>query len=575
MGKGPQSQHGGPRLGHDLIARSRFTAPTDGERAPESKRLESGRRRITLTVGAFAVAFSIVAMRLMTIGLAPTSGDEVARASVSNPQVPVQRRDIVDRNGEVMATDITTASLYADARKVQNPAETARLLNSIFPDLDRSALESKLSSERAFVWLRRDMTPREQVAVHNLGQPGLAFQREQKRVYPNGFMASHVLGGVDVDNRGIAGMEHYLNGAGGAANEPLALSIDLRVQHALRTELAIAMDEFSALAAMGIVIDIQTGEVMAMTSLPDFDPNDPMASPDRARFNAATLGVYEMGSTFKAFTVAAALDSGLVNLGTSYDAREPIRAARFTINDYHAEKRFLTVPEIFMHSSNIGTAKMVLDIGREAHRAFLGRLGLLTRADVELPETGRPLLPARWTDISAMTISYGHGVSVSPLQMVAASAPLVNGGLAVQPTFLRQNEPVDTTRVLSTETSNAMRALLRLVVERGTGRNADVVGYPVMGKTGTAEKVSGNGYSRNALLTSFLSAFPANDPRYAMLILFDEPQATENSFGYATAGWNAAPVTSRIVQRIAPILGLQPVGTWDAPIQAASLLAAE
>ena len=575
MGKAPQPHHGGPRLGHDLIARSRFTAPTGGERAPESKRLESGRRRITLTVGAFAVAFSIVAMRLMTIGLAPSSGDEVARAAVSNPQVPVQRRDIVDRNGEVMATDITTASLYADARKVQDAPETARLLNSIFPDLDRSALEVKLSSGRAFVWLRRDMTPREQVAVHNLGQPGLAFQREQKRVYPNGHMASHVLGGVDVDNRGIAGMEHHLNGAEGTANEPLALSIDLRVQHALRTELTIAMDEFSALAAMGVVIDIQTGEVMAMTSLPDFDPNDPMASPDRARFNAATLGVYEMGSTFKAFTVAAALDSGLVSLGTSYDAREPIRAARFTINDYHAEKRFLTVPEIFMHSSNIGTAKMVLDIGREAHRAFLGRLGLLTRTNVELPETGRPLLPARWTDISAMTISYGHGLSVSPLQMVAASAPLVNGGLAVQPTFLRQTAPVETPRVLTTETSNAMRALLRLVVERGTGRNADVVGYPVMGKTGTAEKVSGNGYSRNALLTSFLSAFPANDPRYAMLILFDEPQATENSFGYATAGWNAAPVTSRIVQRIAPILGLQPVGTWDAPIQAASLLAAE
>jgi cell division protein FtsI (penicillin-binding protein 3) len=574
MGRALQSPRTSPRLGHDLIARSRFTAPT-GERAPESKRLDSGRRRITLTVGMFAIAFSIVTLRLLMIGLASSSGDAGARVAANHSLAPVQRRDIVDRNGEVMATDIITASLYADARKVQDPQETARLLVSVFPALDRAALEAKLSSDRAFVWLKRDMTPREQVAVHNLGQPGLAFQREQKRVYPHGHMASHVLGGVDIDNQGIAGMEHYLDRAEGGGETPLMLSLDLRVQHAMRSELAAAMDEFSALAAMGIVVDVTSGEVVAMTSLPDFDPNDPMASPERARFNAATLGVYEMGSTFKAFTVAAALDSGLVELGTSYDAREPIRAAQFTINDYHAEKRFLSVPEIFMHSSNIGTAKMVLDVGREGHREFLDRLGLLSRANIELPESGRPLLPARWTDISAMTISYGHGISVSPLQAVAASAPLVNGGLAVRPTFLRQVNPVATNRVLKESTSDAMRALLRLVVERGTGRNADVAGYPVMGKTGTAEKVSGNGYSRSALLTSFLSAFPANDPRYAMLILFDEPQATENSYGYATAGWNAAPVTSRVIRRIAPILGLQPVGSWDAPIQAASLLAAE
>ena len=574
MGRGQKSTSAAPRLGHDLIARSRFTAATS-ERAPESKRLDSGRRRITLTVGMFAIAFSIVTMRLLTIGLAPSGNDHATRSASTDIAGPVQRRDIVDRNGEVMATDIITASLFADARKVQNPQETARLLVSVFPEMNRMTLEEKLRSGRAFVWLKRDMTPREQVAVHNLGQPGLAFQREQKRVYPNGHMASHVLGGVDIDNRGIAGMEHYLDRAEGAATEPLVLSLDLRVQHAMRSELAAAMDEFSALAAMGIVIDISSGEVVAMTSLPDFDPNDPMASPERARFNAATLGVYEMGATFKAFTVAAALDSGVVDLATTYDAREPIRAAQFTINDYHAEKRFLSVPEIFMHSSNIGTAKMAIDVGRDGHRAFLGRLGLLSRAEIELPESGRPLLPGRWTDISTMTISYGHGISVSPLQAVAASAPLVNGGLMVQPTFLRRTGSAATTRVLSSHTSDAMRALLRLVVERGTGRNADVVGYPVMGKTGTAEKVSGNGYSRSALLTSFLSAFPANDPRYAMLILFDEPQPTENSYGYATAGWNAAPVTARVVRRIAPILGLQPVGTWDAPIQAASLLTAE
>ncbi|MEQ9143740.1 MAG: penicillin-binding protein 2 [Parvibaculaceae bacterium] len=572
--KTPQGAASIPKLGHDLIARSRFAAPS-GERAPESTRLDSGRRRILLTVGFFALAFSIVTGRLVTLGMAPYGNDgdsQVAAASVPEPE---QRRDIVDRNGEVMATDIITASLYADARKVMDPKETARLLATALPDLDRDGLEEKLSSGRAFVWLKRDMTPREQVAVHNLGQPGLGFQREQKRVYPNGHMASHVLGGVDVDNRGIAGIEYYMEQAGDLPDGPLALSIDLRVQHALRSELLTGIEEFSAKAATGVVLDITTGEVIALSSLPDFDPNDPTGSPERARFNAATLGVYEMGSTFKAFTVAAALDSGEVQLATEYDAREPIRVSHFTINDYHAQKRFLSVPEIFMHSSNIGTAKMVLDLGREAHRNFLGELGLLTRADIELPESGSPLLPRRWTDISAMTISYGHGLSVTPLQAVTASAALVNGGYAVEPTFLRQEHVLPRVRVLQQSTSDAMRALLRLVVERGTGRNADVVGYPVMGKTGTAEKPVEGGYSRKALLTSFMSAFPANDPRYAMLILFDEPQPTADSYGYATAGWNAAPVTSRVVRRIAPILGLRPVEYWDAPVQAASLLAAE
>ncbi|PCJ71947.1 MAG: penicillin-binding protein [Rhodobiaceae bacterium] len=569
----PQFSGPSPKLGHDLIARSQFTAPA-GTLAPEAKRLDNGRRRIMLTLVCFAMAFSVVAGRLLMLGLSPSDASSVRVAVVERP-APVQRRDIVDRNGEVMATDIITASLYADARKVQDPTETARLLVSVLPELDRSAVEAKLSSDRAFVWLMRDMTPREQVAVHNLGQPGLAFQREQKRVYPNGQMASHILGGVDIDNRGIAGIEYFIDRAEEGATEALALSIDLRVQHALRSELLIALEEFSAKAAVGIVLDVTTGEVVALSSLPDFDPNDPMSSPERARFNAATLGVYEMGSTFKAFSVAAALDSGRIDLTTRYDAREPIRVSRFTISDYHAQKRFLTVPEIFMHSSNIGTAKMVLDLGREEHREFLDRLGLLTRPVLEVPEVGRPLLPARWTDISTMTISYGHGLSVSPLQVVTASAALINGGFAVQPTFVRQTDPVSRVRVLQSETSDAMRALLRLVVERGTGRNADVVGYPVMGKTGTAEKAQAGGYSRSALLTSFLSAFPANDPRYAMIIMFDEPQPTETSYGYATAGWNAAPVTSRVVRRIAPILGLRPVGYWDAPIQAASLLAAE
>ncbi|MEQ9519831.1 MAG: penicillin-binding protein 2 [Parvibaculum sp.] len=563
-----------PRVGHDLIARPQLARP-GRDKTPEVKRSDSRRRRLMLMVLCFAAAFSVVTGRLMTLGL--FMGGDVRQVASVEARPQVQRRDIVDRNGEVMATDIITASLYADTRKILDPRETARQIASVLPDLEISPLEERLASGRAFVWLKRDVTPREQQAVHNLGQPGLAFRREQKRVYPNGNTASHVLGSVDVDNRGTAGMEHYINNAGASAGEegPLELSIDLRVQHAVRMELVAAMEEFSAKAAVGVVLDVKTGEVVASVSLPDFDPNDPMASSDRSRFNAATLGVYEMGSTFKAFSVAAALDSGRINLSTTYDAREPIRVSRFTISDYHAQKRLLSVPELFMHSSNIGTAKMVMDLGREEHRGFLSRLGLLSRAEIELPESGRPLLPSRWTDISAMTISYGHGISVSPVNMVAANAALVNGGFSVRPTFLRQRGAVPHERIMSEDTSNAMRALLRLVVEQGTGRNADVMGYPVMGKTGTAEKAVNGGYSRRALLTSFLSAFPANDPRYSMVIIFDEPQATPTTYGYATAGWNAAPVTSRVVRRIAPILGVRPVDTWDAPIQAASLLVAE
>lgn len=561
-----------PRVGHDLVARPQL-ATGKREKSPEAKRSDSRKRRLMLTVLCFAAAFSVVTGRLMTLGL--FGDEEVRQVASSTVRTYEQRRDIVDRNGEVMATDISTASLYADARKILDPRETARQVASVLPDLDLAVLENRLASGRAFVWLKRDVTPREQQAVHNLGQPGLGFRREQKRVYPNGNTASHVLGSVDVDNRGIAGMEHYIDNSDGLGDGPLELSIDLRVQHAVRTELVAAMEEFSAKAATGVVLDVTTGEVVASVSLPDFDPNDPMASSDRSRFNAATLGVYEMGSTFKAFSVAAALDSGRIGLSTTYDAREPIRISRFTISDYHAQKRLLSVPELFMHSSNIGTAKMVMDLGREEHRGFLGRLGLLTRAEIEVPESSRPLLPARWTDISAMTISYGHGISVTPINVVAANAALVNGGFMVRPTFLRQRGAVPRERVMSEDTSHAVRALLRLVVEQGTGRNADVMGYPVMGKTGTAEKAVNGRYARRSLLTSFMSAFPANDPRYSMVIIFDEPQATPTTYGYATAGWNAAPVTSRVVRRIAPILGLRPVDTWDAPIQAASLLVAE
>jgi cell division protein FtsI (penicillin-binding protein 3) len=404
--------------------------------------------------------------------------------------------------------------------------------------------------------------------VHYLGLPGLGYRREQKRVYPNGHSSSHVLGMVDLDNRGTAGMERYIDKAlllgqgdeGGDRARPVTLSIDMRVQFALRDELVKAVDEFKAKAAVGIIMDAHTGELMAMSSLPDFDPNDPMASDDDSRFNRATLGVYELGSVFKAVTLAAALDSGKVQFNERFDATQPIKIARFTIHDFHAENRWLSVPEIFMVSSNIGTAKIALQLGTDNYRAYLQRFGLLSRPEIELPEAGAPLLPPRWGELSTITASFGQGIAVTPLQVVSAMAMIVNGGTEVKPTFLRQDAVRPGPRLISSTASAEMRDLLRLVVTDGTGKKADVQGYPVMGKTGTAEKAVNGGYAKHRLISSFLSAFPASDPRYVMLIMFDEPQGSKATYGYATAGWNAAPVTARVVKRVAPLLGLQPEG---------------
>lgn len=545
--------------GHDAIAKPRMPHMIGHEemRTPSQ-------RRIFLSLAVFAIGFSLVGARL--VELAIVGGNRGAHVAALDADEPVHRPDIVDRNGEVMATDIVTASLYADGRAIIDPVDTARQLATALPGLNVEDVAAKLETGRAFIWLKRDLTPKQQYAVHYLGLPGLGFRREQKRVYPNGHSSSHVLGMVDLDNRGTAGMERYIDKAlllgrgdeGGERSQPVALSVDMRVQFALRDELVKAVDEFKAKAAVGIIMDAHTGELMAMSSLPDFDPNDPMESSDDARFNRATLGVYELGSVFKAVTLASALDSGKVQIGEKFDATQPIKFGRFTIHDFHAENRWLSVPEVFMYSSNIGTAKIALQLGTDEYRDYLRRFGLLNQPQIELPESGAPLIPTRWSELSTVTVSFGQGIAVTPIQVVSALAAIVNGGTKVTPTFLRHDTVKEGPRLVSTEVSREMRDLLRLVVTEGTGKKADVPGYPVMGKTGTAEKAINGGYAQHRLISSFLSAFPANDPRYVMLIMFDEPQGSKATYGYATAGWNAAPVTARVVKRVAPLLGIQP-----------------
>ena len=531
--------------------------------------LEVARTRLVVGAALFALGFAILSAQLAKISLLESAAER-SRSSAAIG-MPLLRADIIDRNGIVLATNLETHSLYADSRLIRTPAATAAHLAEIVPGLDRAKTQFRLASDRGFVWIRRHLTPRQAYEINRLGEPGLQFLREQRRVYPQGEATAHLVGFTNVDNAGLAGIEKAHEGRlTTAPDTPLALSLDVRFQHILHQELAAGMVTYSASGAAGIIIDVDTAEVMAMVSLPSFDPNrDPGRSPGDARFNRASHGIYEMGSTFKTFTIAAALDAGIVELEDGYDASEPLHLARFTIRDFHAENRWLSVPEIFMHSSNIGAAKMALDLGGDRQQAFLASFGLLSPAPVALPEIGAPMTPARWRDINTATIGFGHGIAVSPLQLASAATGLVNGGTMRPPTLLLRNAPTPGVRVINPETSRRMRQLLRLAVKHGTGRKADVEGYLVGGKTGTAEKNSPEGYDRDRLLSSFLGTFPIDNPRYVILAVIDEPHGTENSYGYATGGWTAAPVVGHVVARIGPLAGLpprpEPIGEAEAP----------
>jgi cell division protein FtsI (penicillin-binding protein 3) len=537
--------------------------------------LETARSRLLVGGGLIAAAFLAVAVRLVDVSVTETPA-HVATAdhrTVAGP-LTVARAEIVDRNGVLLATSLDTASLYADPHKVPDAASAARKLIGVLPEHSEAALVARLSADEPFVWLARNLTPREQYAVNRLGVPGLDFQREPRRVYPNGRLAAHVLGFTGVDNDGLAGIEQSFDERLRTRHVPLALSIDARVQQVLRHELAAQIDKFGAIGGGGLVLDAETGEIVALVSLPDFDPNDPTGTDDDARFNRMTLGVYELGSVFKIFNHAIALDTGAATLASTYDATKPIRIARFTINDFHPENRWLSLPEIFKFSSNIGSAKIALDIGGAAQQRFLSALGLLRRTSVELPEQGLPIYPATWREINTMTIAYGHGIAVSPLHLASAVAAVVNGGILHPPTLIRRDRDaaVPGTRVFSARTSHSMRQLLRLVVADGTGARAEAAGYLVGGKTGTAEKQVGGQYKRKALISSFIAAFPMHAPRYVVMAMLDEPKGIGETFGYATGGWTAAPVISRVIARAAPLLGVRPVDELAPVIQQALAL---
>lgn len=519
--------------------------------------LEVARTRLLAALLLFAFAFLVVAGRLIDLTLFGGDGRSAAVAAAAGT---VDRADILDRNGQILATSLPTPSVYADPHDILDADAAVRDLAQVLPDLDREALRAKLAGPGRFVWIRRMISWDEKERINRLGIPGIAFSTERRRYYPNGRAAAHIVGLTDVDGRGTAGIEQQLDGRL-ANGEPVQLSIDIRIQQLVRKELEQARREHSAIGAAGLVYDVRTGEALAMVSLPDFDPNAPITDPnDDARFNRITKGVYEMGSTFKVFTVAMALDTGATTLRGGYNATKPLRIARHTISDYHAKKRWLSTPEVLVHSSNIGSALMALDVGTARQRQYLQRFGLLAKTPIELPEVGAPLAPDPWREINTMTVSFGHGLAVTPLNLVAGVAAVVNGGTLVQPTVLRRREGelAPGSAAISARTSRQMCDLMRLVVEFGTGTKAEVDGYDVGGKTGTAEKLGRGRYLNNARIASFVGAFPMTSPRYVVLAMLDEPKGNRSTYNYATGGWVAAPVVARIVKQMAPLLGMPP-----------------
>jgi cell division protein FtsI (penicillin-binding protein 3) len=542
------------------------------------------RARVGFAMLAFAAIYAVIGGRLIMFAVVGDSHS--ARRAAAQDAIATARPDIVDRNGEVLATDVKAPSLFGEPRRIIDKDEAIELLTATLPDLDTSEVRDRLSSKKGFVWLKREITPLQQQEIHRLGVPGIGFLRENKRVYPTGAEVAHLIGLVNIDNQGIAGMEKWLDSNGladlhraGFATDrlqrPVELSIDLRVEHALRDELLKAKDKYKAKAASGLVSNVKTGEIVAMVSLPDFDPNNPREAHDPERINRLTTGVYEMGSTFKALTLAMALDSGKATLNTMYDARGALHYGKFAIHDTHSVGRAISLSEVFTFSSNVGAARIALAQGVEAHKAFLRKMGQLDRLRTELPESASPIVPKRWSELNTITIAFGHGLSVAPLQAVMGINAVMNGGYLIPPTFLKRSEEEARAlakKVLKSETSEKMRYLMRLNAEIGTAKQADVKGYYIGGKTGTSEKVVNGRYSKKQVLNSFTAIVPADNPQFQVLVMLDEPKALPETKGFITSGWNAVPTGGKVIARIAPLLGIEP--RFDLPPSDRLILAA-
>ncbi len=549
---------------------NRFGAPAGSVPIEGSRKKRSGqaKSRVGLLICGFVAVYCVIGARLVEYAV---KDPETVSSILPPDRLLASRPDIIDRNGEVLATDIRTVSLFAEPNKVVDADDAVEKLFTVLPDLDMKGTYKKLANRNShFAWLRRQLTPKQQSQILALGIPGIGFRPEKRRFYPGGATAAHILGYVNIDNRGVAGMEKYIDDQGLAdlasvgmtsdqPLEPVKLSIDIRVQNIVRDVVANAVTNYEAKGAGAVILDIHTGEVLAMASAPDFDPNNPLEGAKEGWLNRMSNGTFEMGSTFKTFSLAMALDTGKVSLNSSFDATQPLRIGGFTIHDFHGQRRWLTLPEVFQYSSNVGTARIIDIVGIDAQKDYLTKLGLLTRMKTELPEVKMPSQPKVWKKINSVTISFGHGVSTTPLQTAVAGAALVNGGKMIEPTFLpRSREQADEVAevVVKKSTSDDVRYLFKLNGIKGSGRNADVPGFNVGGKTGTADKVVNGRYATNLNFNAFLAAFPIDDPQYVVLTFCDEPHNGEK--GQNIAAYTAAPMVKNIIARAAPILGVEP-----------------
>ncbi len=534
----------------------------------EAKAIEMAKQRVRVTTLLMLVIFVVIAGRLADVMLWQSSKKigPTEIALLEGQSMP--RADIYDRNGNVLATHLITASVYAEPKTVINAKDAAQKLASLFPEVGFKTLKARLSSEKGFIWLARHISPKMQKAVNELGLPGVYLRKDYKRVYPYGSLLSHVLGYCGLENTGLAGVEKFFDTSLAEGKNPLRLSLDVRIQHIVKDVLVNAISEFKAQGANAMVMDLKTGQILAMVSAPDFNPHQVGLANQQALFNRNTLGVYEPGSTWKILNTAIAIETGTATPRSAYDASAPIKIGRFKITDFRGKNRVLNLTEAFVYSSNIAAIKVAQQFGIQNQKAYFKKFGVLEPIRLELPEIGSPLTPREWREPTLMTASYGYGISVTPLQILTVVASIINDGIKVKPTLLNENDDTNKPdalgsqppqRIVGEKTSRIVREMMRMTSLYGGSRKADSDGYEVFAKTGTAYQSRGkSGYNGKERTTTCVGAFPFHDPQVAVIVMLDAPQATKETYNYATAGWNAAPTLGKLINRIAPMLGISP-----------------
>ncbi|MFV0626690.1 MAG: peptidoglycan D,D-transpeptidase FtsI family protein [Alphaproteobacteria bacterium] len=523
------------------------------------------KNRVILAVSLFCLAFVIISIRVFSLCVLSNLGKDTyvtREASGENLQAvfksPIKRADIVDRNGSIIATSLPTVNLFANPKKMIDVENAAMSVHEVFPDLSYESLLKKFKSKSTFVYLRRNLTPSQQVQVNNLGIPGLDFENGEKRIYPHEALFAHIIGKTNIDNEGISGIEKELDERLTESDIPLQLTIDAGVQYTIREELLKGVEKFKANGGVAILMDVKTSEIVSMVSLPDFDPNKNISPDAKEMFSFATKGVYEPGSVFKVFNTALGLESGKIKMTDKFDATKPLKLGRSTIiKDYRGENRWLSVQEVLVYSSNIGSVQMVLKVGKTEQKNFLQKLGFFEAIDVDVAEKAVPMVPKRWQEDTMATVAYGYGISVTPLHIITAFSSIVNGGVYNYPSVVKKDHKEEGYRVVSKATSKNMRQLLRNVVIDGSGKRANIVGYEVAGKTGTANKLTNGKYVDKKVMTTFVSTFPASDPKYALYVMLDEPKPLKETWGFVTSGWNTVPTTRDIIAAIAPQLNIK------------------